>query len=230
MRVAYKTASESFPKSGNRELPIVISFANGNTVIDDLTPEMQQSQIESVQSVWIDNSLNPAVFRLTLTGPINQTINAAPFSQGIYPVIASGTIKYQAFSPSYSGNVNVVFSNTQKQYFVNGSDPRGVVNRRILNFQNLNAGDNVVLAASPGKYNYVFRMIFDVGGAANIQFFNGASANNLPLTGLITLFAGGSLLFPYDTIPWLLTTQGNSLVLNSSAAVVLGGEMISATV
>jgi hypothetical protein len=228
-RPAFKTAQESFPRSGNRELPIVISFAGGNTVSDDLTPEMQQSQIESVQAVWIDNSLNPSAFKLTLLDPIAQIIVAAPFSQGLYPIMSIWSLKYTATCKSYSGNVNIVFSNSQKPYFITPSDPRHVLNRSPLNINPLIAGDNIIMAAVAGKYNYVFRMLFDVSGATNIQFFNGASANNLPLTGLITLFGGGSLLYPYDEIPWLLTSAGNSLVLNSSQAVTLGGQMMSIT-
>jgi hypothetical protein len=228
-RAAFKTAQQSWPKEGNRELPIIVSFAGGNIVTDDLTPEMQASQIESIQSVWIDNSANPSAFRLTLLGPTSQFIKAAPFSQGVYPVISPGLLRYSARSDSYNGNVTLIFSNSQKHWFTTDTDPRASATRTPLNFQNLAAGDNTILAATALKYNYLFRINFDVAAATNLQFFNGPSVNGLSLSGLMTFAANGSLYLPYDTVPHFLTGQGNALILNSSAAVGLGGEMLSIT-
>ncbi len=87
--------------------------------------------------------------------------------------------------------------------------------------------DNTIVAAAPGKSVRVARLLFDVAAATNVQFWDGPVANAKPLTGVITLGVNGSLTFQRDgdrhANPWLKTSPGNALILQSSAAVALGG-------
>lgn len=112
-RPAFKTASESFPRSGNKCLSVNLPFGGGTTsIIDDIAPEMQSSQIESIQSIFIDNSLNASPFSISF--PIlGQTIKCGSHCQGVFPVFEPGLIRYTA--QQTGGNpVLIIFSNTMK--------------------------------------------------------------------------------------------------------------------
>jgi hypothetical protein len=225
-RPAYKTSIESFPRQGNRELPWTLDFTAAGTIVDDLSPEMQQSQIEIIQSVYIDNSLNPANLLITFQ-PSGQNITAQAFTQGIYPVICWGSISYKAVT-TQGQKVPVIFSNTAKPFFVWGPVPGVTVTPPLtnapLNFQPLNAGDNSLVAAVALQTIKMYRLLLAFGGNTNIQFFDGASVDNEPLSGLIPMFNGGSIMLQATGIPWFTTGDGTAaLVMNSSQAVNSGG-------
>lgn len=77
---------------------------------------MELSRIDFIQSVWIDNSLNASSITLTITSAIgSQSILVQANTQGIYPVIAAGKVKWSAAS---AGNVQVplIWSNTAKPF------------------------------------------------------------------------------------------------------------------
>ena len=61
------------------------------------------------------------------------------------------------------------------------------------------------------------------GGGANVQFFDGPSSSNVPLTGLVDMFAGGSIFPQASGAPWFTCADGDDFVMNSSAAVNMGG-------
>lgn len=113
-RASIKTAQDSFPKQGNRELPVTYDFTAVASINDDLTPEQMASQIESVQSIYIDNSANGSPFQITFNGIY--MIQVLPGRQGIYPVIAAGGMKLVAASAG-GVKVPVIFSNTAKNYY-----------------------------------------------------------------------------------------------------------------
>ena len=217
-RPAYKTASESFPKQGNRELGLILTFGNSGIINDDLSPEMQESNIESIQSVYIDNSANSAELILQFF-PSYQKIVAQPYTQGTYPVICWGRISYTA-----QGNANssatVIFSNTRKPLFVWGPTPGVNIVPPLTNpnfdVEPMVSGDNVLVAAVVGESVKLYRGIFTVGAATVLKFTDGPSG-----TVLFTAYlqAGGSVTFAPSGIPWLTTSVGNALVLNSSNAV-----------
>lgn len=98
-----------------------------------------------------------------------------------------------------------------------------------LNVAPLIVGDNVLVAAAVGRSVRLARISFDVAGAANLQFFDGPSANAKPLSGVITLGINGAFQLPRDgdrrANPWMKTSPGNALVMVSSAAVNIGGLM-----
>jgi uncharacterized membrane protein len=227
-RVAYKTSSESFPRQGNRELALTLDFTNVGTINDDLSPEMQASEIETIQSLYIDNSLNAASFIIQFF-PSFQTVTAQPFTQGIYPVICWGRVSYKAITNA-GIKIPVIFSNTRKDYFVWGPVPGVTVVPPLtnipLNFQPLAVGDNILIPAVALQTIKSYRMLLTFGGNSNIQFFDGPSAQNRPLTGLFPMFPGGSITLQPTGIPWFTDTVNQPFVLNSSAGVNAGG-MIS---
>lgn len=224
-RPAWKTSSEAFPRQGNRELPFTLDFTGVATINDDLTPEMQASQLEIIQSIYIDNSLNSASFIIQFF-PSGQFVTAQPFTQGIYPVICWGTVRYIA--QTVQGiKIPVIFSNTAKPFFVWGPVPGVTVTPPLrnaaINFAPLAAADNTLIAAVVLKTIKMFRLLFVFAGNTNIQFFDGPSVNNVPLTGLMTMFTGGSIMLQATGIPWWVDAVNTALVLNSSQAVNMGG-------
>jgi hypothetical protein len=225
VRVAFKTASESFPRQGNRELSISLDFSNTGVILDDLSPEMQQSEIETLQCVYIDNSQNAAPFIIQFF-PSMQIVQAQAYSQGIYPIICGGRVSYKA-STSAGIKIPVIFSNTAKDFFAWGPTPGVTVTPALanapLNFQPLAVGDNTLVAAVALQTIKTYRLLLTFGGNTNIQFFDGPSVANRPLTGLFPMYPGGSIMLQASGIPWLTDTVNQPLVLNSSAGVNAGG-------
>lgn len=224
MRPAFKTASESFPKSGNRELPVILNFTAVSVINDDLSPEMRQSQIETIQSIYIDNSLNSGTFTIQFF-PSQQIISVQPFTQGVYPVICWGAISYTA-QTNGGVKVPVIFSNTARNWQTWGPTPGITVVPPLTNIAldlepTLN-GDNVLVVAVANQSVKLYRGIFNVGAASVLKFYDGPSAGN-KLLFAATLFAGGSLTFEPSGIPWMTTSVGNALILNMSNVNIYGG-------
>lgn len=83
------------------------------------------------------------------------------------------------------------------------------------------ANDNTIVAAgAANQIIRVFRIWFVVATATNITFKSGAST---ALSGVATLGANGALVFDHAGEPWFTTAAGQAFVINSSAAVVVGG-------
>jgi len=223
-RVAWKTASESWPKMGNRELVLTLDFTNAGIINDDLSPEMQLSEIESIQSIFIDNSLNTANLSITFY-PSGQSIQAQAFSQGVYPVICWGRISYQA-TTTQGVRVPIILSNVPKPYFAWGPAPGITVTPAIVNkaidLQPAALGDNTLIAGIAGQQIRVYRMILSFAGNCTIAFYSGTSAGTL-LFGHAVMFAGGSITMEPSGAPWLVCAVGQGLDLNLSAATNVGG-------
>jgi hypothetical protein len=112
-RVSFKTAFGSFPSQGNRALPVTLDFTNSANWNDDLSPEMQQSQIESIQAIYVDNSQNANPLTLVFAG--YQTLFVKPGKQGIYPIIAQGSLQYTA-TTTVGVKVPVIFLNNTPNF------------------------------------------------------------------------------------------------------------------
>ena len=219
LRVSWRTASQSFPKSGNRELPISLIFSNVSVIQDDLSAEMQQSEIESIQSDYIDNSQNPNPLVLKFGDAIGQEIVADEFTQGIYPVITSGTVKYTATTVQNAALVvPIIFSNTAKPFFVWG--PTGLSLTPVV--VNNDAGGNIAAPAANGNLvTRIWKMFLVFGGITNITMQNG----NTALSGPMPFAANGTFVLDLDKKPWFTTSAGSAFNINSSAA-----EQVSGTV
>lgn len=225
-RVAFKTANSSYPAQGNRELPVALDFTNTGTIQDTLYNELSLSQIESIQSVWIDNNDNPAPLIIQFQG--GNRIVAQPYSQGVYPVLAQAPILYKA-TTSPGIVINVLFSNTEKQYFEYGAVPGVLIVPALTNLAldlapSIN-GDNVLVAGIANQTIKVYRSIISFNDSSNVKFWSGPSAANRPLTGTFYMFAGGGLTMQPSGIPWFTTQAGDNLVMSANSAVNIGGEL-----
>jgi hypothetical protein len=215
-RVAFKTPGNAVPEQGNRELPLTLDFSNIGMISDTLFNEQSSSQIDFIQSVYIDNSGNAGEFTITFNGM--QTIIAQPYTQGIYPVIASGALSYIAKTPQ-GIKIPLIFSNMAKPFATWGPVPGVSVTPPLVNDAMdgaLALGDNVLVAAVAGQSVKLYRGIFSVDAPTILEFTDGPGGAVL-FAALLT--AGGSLTFQPSGIPWATTSVGNSLILNSSAAV-----------
>lgn len=115
-RSAYKTAGNYTPKQGNRALAIQYNFAVQALFADDLTAEMQQGEIDIVQSVYVDNSKNPNPLTIQfLYGP-QQPLVVPGLAQGVYPVIVAGIVRYTISTTIGGVIVTLVWQNIQQTY------------------------------------------------------------------------------------------------------------------
>ena len=96
---------------GARVLPVTLVFtASITSISDDLVLENTNGMISAVQTVYIDNSQNQALFVLKLKDS-GQQIVVPPYSQGYWPVICWQSVSYTAIS-YFACSVNVSFLNT----------------------------------------------------------------------------------------------------------------------
>jgi len=222
-RVAFKTASESFPKQGNRELPVLLDFTNTGVINDSLFSEMQ-GQIETIQCVYIDNSANFSTLSLKFR-KTQQVILAQPLTQGIYPVIEPGAIEYQA-TTSQGQTVPIIFSNTAKDFNVWGPVPGANIVPALanapLNFAPLGIGDNVIVAGVANQTVKVYRLFYTLGAGSTLSLQDTAGNR---WTGDMNTFAGGGAAFQASGVPWFVGALGAGIKMVSSAGVNMGGQI-----
>lgn len=113
VRPAFKTSGGITPIQGNRELPTVLLLAAAQTFGDDLSAEMTQGDMDLIQSVYIDNSLNASNVSIQFTGGTAQKITCPSNAQGYFPVVPMGRVVFVAASAG-GVNVPVIWSNTER--------------------------------------------------------------------------------------------------------------------
>lgn len=91
------------------------------------------------------------------------------------------------------------------------------------------SGDNTVVAAVTGKRIRVFGYTLSSNGTVNAQWKSGASTN---ISSLKYMLAGTQVQAPTcpDGSYWFHTARGDALVLNLSAAISVGVDVIYAEV
>jgi hypothetical protein len=68
----------------------------------------------------------------------------------------------------------------------------------------------------------VYKLWMVVGAATNVQF----KSNTSNLSGLVPMAASGALVLDdVGPAPWFVTAPGEAFILNSSAAVNIGGQI-----
>lgn len=83
----------------------------------DFVLEAEQAIMSIVQAVWIENWQNAAPLRLQIGG-FQQEIVCPSFSNGMFPVIASGPGKFKAITATASAVVPIILLNVPQPYFV----------------------------------------------------------------------------------------------------------------
>jgi len=218
--------------AGAKSCPIDFDFRTigPGSIAGDLVQELA-NELDFVQSLWVDNSLNPEQFNFNVAGigDNGQTISVQPFSQGYFEITpAYGDGFRFAASTNAALLISTQLYNIPMPYHWWPCNPPLVA--APLNFQPLSAiADNTIIAAGSAVQGArVYAMVFDVSAATTVQFFDGPSASAKPLTGLITLGINGSLFLNGST-PQLQTSPGNALTMSSTSAVNLGGLIKSVT-
>lgn len=87
------------------------------------------------------------------------------------------------------------------------------------------AGDNIIVSGVSGKQIKAFRLKLLVASATILLVKNGAL---LALDGPLSFSANEGMILDFTSIdmpPWYTTSAGNALIINSSNAVVVGGNL-----
>lgn len=107
-RVAWPVAFGLAPLKGSRSLGQVLDFSRENPVNINLSFEQKTSRLEYVQSIYIDNSLNPATITAVMK-TTGQSISIPAGWQGYFPVLASVDEPKISFSTTGTPLVPVFF-------------------------------------------------------------------------------------------------------------------------
>jgi len=82
--------------------------------------------------------------------------------------------------------------------------------------------NNTLVAAVAGERVFVFRMFFLAVGAVDVEIRDGTTTE---MTGPMALNQTVGIWMDYSDEPWFITTAGNALVMNLSAAVQVSGRV-----
>ncbi len=85
------------------------------------------------------------------------------------------------------------------------------------------SGDNTLVALVGGKKIRVLAYNFMANGTVNAKFKSGGGTD---LTGLKYLLANTGLVAPFNPVGWFETVSGEALLINLSAAIAVGGELV----
>lgn len=81
----FGTFNMVLPKEGAKAYPINLDFRATGKVVIDFTLQVQQGFVSFIQSVYIDNSLNPSPLKVTCSAT-NHNIKIPANSQGYFPL------------------------------------------------------------------------------------------------------------------------------------------------
>lgn len=104
------------PKQGPKALPVLLELASATSFTFDVEREIEGDIISFIQSVFVDNSLNPNEVVITYD-VFQQPVKCPARSQGIFPAIISGSAKFTASSDG-GVNVPIIFFNVPLPYAV----------------------------------------------------------------------------------------------------------------
>lgn len=119
LRPVFKTPAGYVPTEGNREMPDPLDFTAVTSIDADLSNEQRMGGMDLIQSVFIDNTQNAVGVTIQFQYGLLQRIVCPALSQGIFPVLVPGAVKYRATS---TGGViiPVIWSNMQREFAVWG--------------------------------------------------------------------------------------------------------------
>lgn len=81
------------------------------------------------------------------------------------------------------------------------------------------AGDHVLIEGEPGKIIRVWQGALTFDSEVDVVFKSGST----PLTGPMKFYPGGAFTFGMTRRRWLMSAEGESIVMNLSAACKVGG-------
>jgi hypothetical protein len=212
--------------------PYLVPNSFGNNLAGDLALEMESGTIDMVQSIYVDNSLNPNALTLQFAGLApNHNLDIPPNFQGWFGVTKGEGILRWAAQSGIGAVAALTFYNCPMPLMAYG--PQGVPlpqTNVVVNLAPAVVGDNVLVGSVANQTIKLYRLMLSNTGAAavNIQFFSGPSASARPLTGLMSLAPSSQqpfVLTPSNS-PWFSgILPGDSLVMTASAANNIGGQL-----
>ncbi len=214
------------PNEGGRALPIDLDFSGDANVVCDLEQSQATGAIETIQAMKVDNSQNNSQLTIIFpgTGGRGDRHIIQAYKQEWLPVtMPHGPGKILA-TTTPGIIIPIILYNVPVQMLSKGpADANNVLptlTAGIINLAPSAAGDNTIVPAVVGQVTSLYRMLITVDNVTNITFKRGATV----LSGPMAMFAGGSLMLPPNGAqPWLVTGVNEALILNSSAAVNIGG-------
>ena len=114
----------------------------------------------------------------------------------------------------------VVIASNQSAVPVSPSLPTAALSTRVA-INAASSGDNTLVALTSGQTIRAHKFFLIASGTVNIKFRDGTGGTDFHPA--IPLYAGGGVALDFDGDPWFVTTAGNALVLNLSAAVQVSG-------
>lgn len=83
---AIKAVNGALPCEGTKIFPFTLNFNLANAYQVDLTQQFMNREFSTLQTVWIDNSINPQPLQIVCSVS-GQVITAPPLSQGFYTML-----------------------------------------------------------------------------------------------------------------------------------------------
>jgi len=117
-----------------------------------------------------------------------------------------------------TGNSGVDAANAKVP--VNSREVPKVAKMTAVAINAASSGDNTLVSGTALQTIRVHRLFLVVAAAVNLKFKDGAGSDFHPA---LPLQAYASLAFDFDGEPYFITTSGNGLILNLSAAVQVSG-------
>lgn len=223
---SYKPYIMTLPERGGLAMPDRFVIPAAGFVDRDYNAEQRATVIDNIQSVFIDNTLNTAAFRLTFfSGDNNHNAYVPAYGHAVLPVSAPvGGLRVRAESGA-GANVPVTFFNIPQPYYVwapaDGALVVPPLTNLVLNITPLVVGDNILVPASPGLSVRVYRLIASAENPVYPYFTT--DPGGAQIMGPSYLGAGGGLTLQASGVPWFATDPGDALVMVADQAVNFGG-------
>ncbi len=101
----------------------------------------------------------------------------------------------------------------------------GRVIGQVLYAPILASGSGTIIAGTAGQKIRVLSCFLGSTAAISVQFRGGATSPADDLSGHVPLSATGQLILPFNEFGWFTAGEGDDLVLELSAASVIGGSI-----
>lgn len=106
-----------YPEENSRSITAQYNWAAQSGYAEDLGLAVAMGVESSIQSVFIDNSLNPQPVVITVAGT-GQVVNCAPYSMGVFPLFLTGMPSFNIVTIGANG-VPAIVAATTRCYFLN---------------------------------------------------------------------------------------------------------------
>lgn len=206
------------PVTANAASPLIAGAQFNNPRVTRTNGQTGPLEADSVGnlSVTLGNSAGSSFAAVASMSTTTATSTQAISTRGI-SYINDGTATLIAPRSVMASN------NTQAIGTQSADVPLWSVSDLTANVINFSAsGDNTIIAGVGGQTIRVHRLRFVAAAPTNITIKDGAGT---VLEGPITMTAGGAMVLDLSGRPYYRTSVGNAFVINSSAAVQVGGRV-----